>query len=90
MRKIQFDDGVEWIARLRMPPMPDRGNRGGLSRRGEDSPGYAIRARPRWSLCGKCTPGYPLTVLRSLFWNQNTDISIPKVYGYDLNDQNPV
>lgn len=23
VRKIQFDDGVEWIARLRMPPMPD-------------------------------------------------------------------
>lgn len=21
--KIEFDDGVEWVARLRMPPMPD-------------------------------------------------------------------
>jgi len=27
VRKIQFDDGVEWIARLRMPPTPDQ--RGG-------------------------------------------------------------
>ncbi|GAB1311967.1 hypothetical protein MFIFM68171_02177 [Madurella fahalii] len=26
VRKIQFDDGVEWIARLRMPPMADHGN----------------------------------------------------------------
>ena len=25
VRKIQFDDGVEWIIRLRMPPMPDQG-----------------------------------------------------------------
>lgn len=23
VRKIQFNDGVEWVARLRMPPMPD-------------------------------------------------------------------
>ena len=23
VRKIQFNDGVEWIARLRMPPAPD-------------------------------------------------------------------
>lgn len=26
VRKIQFDDGVEWAARLRMPPMPDEGD----------------------------------------------------------------
>lgn len=26
VRKIQFDDGVEWIARLRMPPMPHHGS----------------------------------------------------------------
>lgn len=26
VRKIQFDDGVEWIVRLRMPPMPDQGS----------------------------------------------------------------
>lgn len=24
VRKTQFDDGVQWIARLRMPPMPDQ------------------------------------------------------------------
>ncbi len=24
VRKIQFDDGVEWIVRLRMPSMPDQ------------------------------------------------------------------
>jgi hypothetical protein len=27
VHKIQFDGGVEWIARLRMPPMPDQGSR---------------------------------------------------------------
>ena len=26
VRKIQFDDGVEWIVRFRMPPMPDEGD----------------------------------------------------------------
>lgn len=26
VRKIQFDDGVEWIVRLRMPPILDDGN----------------------------------------------------------------
>lgn len=29
VRKIQFDDGLEWIARLRMPPMPGHGSRAG-------------------------------------------------------------
>lgn len=27
VRQIQFIDGVEWIARLRMPPMPDQDNK---------------------------------------------------------------
>jgi len=27
VRKIQFEDGVEWIARLRMPLMPDQEGR---------------------------------------------------------------
>ncbi|EGX92905.1 Protein kinase-like domain [Cordyceps militaris CM01] len=26
VRKIQFDDGVEWVVRLRMPPMPEEGS----------------------------------------------------------------
>ncbi|KAK0655341.1 hypothetical protein B0T16DRAFT_319992 [Cercophora newfieldiana] len=72
VRKIQFDDGVEWIARLRMPPMPDQGR----------------RAVP------PAVEGILLDMESELatmeFVRQNTDISIPKVYGYDLNDQNPV
>lgn len=26
VRKIQFEDGVEWIVRLRMPPIPGQGS----------------------------------------------------------------
>ncbi|KAK5998752.1 hypothetical protein PT974_01134 [Cladobotryum mycophilum] len=44
VRKITFDDGVQWIARLRMPPIPDN--------------------------------------------HQHTSIPIPRVYGYQLEDEN--
>ncbi|KAI1144937.1 hypothetical protein F4825DRAFT_458021 [Nemania diffusa] len=73
VRKIQFEDGVEWIVRLRMPPIPGQGS-------GMASP--TTRERMLLDLQSE------LATME--FVRQNTDIPIPRVYAYDLNDQNAV
>ncbi|POR31014.1 Uncharacterized protein TPAR_08762 [Tolypocladium paradoxum] len=73
VRKIRFDDGVEWIARLRMPPLPDQD--GGI-----DSP----------STREKILLDMQSELATMEFVRQNTDIPIPAVYAYDLDDQNAV
>ncbi|KAF1960332.1 hypothetical protein CC80DRAFT_544786 [Byssothecium circinans] len=73
VRKIQFDDGVEWIVRLRMPPIPDQGS-------GMASP----PTRERMLL------DMESELATMEFVRQNTDIPIPRVYAYDLNEQNAV
>ncbi|KAI0096980.1 hypothetical protein GGR51DRAFT_578541 [Nemania sp. FL0031] len=73
VRKIQFDDGVEWIVRLRMPPMPDRGS---------STASPPARKRMRLDMQSE------LATME--FVRQNTDIPIPRVHAYDLNDQNAI
>ncbi|KAL9584168.1 MAG: hypothetical protein Q9212_002285 [Teloschistes hypoglaucus] len=74
VRKIQFDDGVEWIARLRMPPMPDHDTK-------EMSPtSEAGRGRERALL------NMQSELATMDFVRQNTAIPIPEVYGYNLNE----
>lgn len=43
---------------------------------------------PRWSLCGKFATDH--SHVAKPFHSQNTDIPIPRVYAYDLNEQNAV
>ncbi|KAI4252329.1 MAG: hypothetical protein LQ352_004357 [Teloschistes flavicans] len=77
VRRIQFDDGIAWIARLRMPPLPNQYSKV------IPSPSEAERERRRLLL------DMESELATMEFVRQNTDIPIPKVYAYDLND-NPI
>ncbi|KAL8627720.1 hypothetical protein Q9189_006587 [Teloschistes chrysophthalmus] len=77
VRQIQFIDGVEWIARLRMPPMPDQDNK----EISADSKAGRERRRALLDMQSE--------LATMDFVRQNTTIPIPNVYGYDL-DENPV
>ncbi|KAL8778069.1 MAG: hypothetical protein Q9194_002201 [Teloschistes cf. exilis] len=74
VRKIQFDDCVEWIARLRMPRPQDQGNKR-ISPTSE-----AARGRGRTLL------NMQSELATMDFVRQNTTIPIPEVYGHDLNE----
>ncbi|KAJ8131444.1 hypothetical protein O1611_g2185 [Lasiodiplodia mahajangana] len=67
VRKIQFDDGEEWIARLRMPPMS-----------GEVEDKILVRSEMESELA-------TMELVR-----RTTSIPVPRVYGYDLDDENAV
>jgi hypothetical protein len=90
VRKLEFEDGVSWIARLRMPSMPDS----------TPVPPLILKKRCAWA----CSPNstrwtsfgiYHLgrlfpSCLTLNFHRQNTDIPIPRVYGYDLDPGNSI
>ncbi|KAK3377280.1 hypothetical protein B0T24DRAFT_620845 [Lasiosphaeria ovina] len=73
VRKIRFDDGVEWIARLRMPPIA----------------GQETEMAPDWAR-QKMHLDMRSELATMEFIRQNTEIPIPRVYGYELNNQNSV
>ncbi|KJK79937.1 hypothetical protein H634G_04176 [Metarhizium anisopliae BRIP 53293] len=75
VRKIQFHDGVEWIVRLLMPPLPVAG---------QLVETVSPKAREKRLLSMQSE----LATME--FVRQNTDIPIPKIYAYELNEQNAV
>ncbi|KID81986.1 Protein kinase-like domain protein [Metarhizium guizhouense ARSEF 977] len=75
VRKIQFHDGVEWIVRLLMPPVPVAG---------QLVETVSAKAREKRLLSMQSE----LATME--FVRQNTDIPIPKIYAHELNEQNAV
>ncbi|OAA56859.1 Protein kinase-like domain protein [Cordyceps fumosorosea ARSEF 2679] len=73
VHKIQFNDGVEWVARLQMPPIRDGGS---------------VMVSPATQERMILDMQSELATME--FVRQNTGITIPRVYAYDLNGQNDV
>ncbi|OAA57010.1 Protein kinase-like domain protein [Niveomyces insectorum RCEF 264] len=74
VRKVKFDDGVQWIARLRMPPVSHD----------------EMSAQETADMGKKTLFDMQSELATMEFLSQNTDIPIPKVHGYELSTDNAV
>ena len=89
--KIEFADGVEWVARLRMPPMP------GSSSTLVDEKKKVLREMESELATMEFVRyvftnghGHTLVHCTEPVYSQKTNIPIPRVYGYDFNENNPI